>query len=95
VHYSCKAAAGRAPGPPLRLTAGGRFESAALAVAEGYNDNDNAVIDGAANNMPEDGEVDDNDNNNDDDDGNDGCANNGLVVVALMEGTAVGVWGGL
>jgi hypothetical protein len=30
VHHSHKAAAGRAPGPLLRFTVGGRFESAAL-----------------------------------------------------------------
>jgi len=30
VQYSREAAAGRAPGPPLRVTAGGRFVSSAL-----------------------------------------------------------------
>ncbi len=30
MHYSHKAAAGRAPGPPLRFTVGGWFKSAAL-----------------------------------------------------------------
>ncbi len=53
VHYSRKAAAGRAPRPPLRLTVGGRFESATLAVAKGDDNNDDAVVDGAANNMPD------------------------------------------
>jgi len=33
VQYSREAAAGQAPGPPLRFTAGGRFESSALVAA--------------------------------------------------------------
>ncbi len=95
MHYSHEAAAGRAPGPPLGLTAGGRFKSAALAVAKGDDDNDNAIVDDAVNNMPEDGKVNDNDNNDDDNDNDNGCANDGRVVEALMEVTAVGVGGGV
>ena len=33
MQYSREAAAGQAPGPPLRFTAGGRFESSALVAA--------------------------------------------------------------